>query len=875
VALTRIDWLPGFDFDRHLIRDFPDWPGFGDSILVVDDDPAIGQYVLTARPPGSDIASVVFTPRFLGAPSNHGVTVDTATGEITLDPAPAPTPSLNNFLLEVEVTHTSSTFPSPWREGLRIHVHDTLQGFVLTPDPLVGRQGSRSVRFAVYCLFSDDVMGEITDWTTVFAPDPTTGTPVRLLQYASSDTAHVAIEPDTQSIQFVSPGPATITVDFLGTPSGKSAAAVCEPPWSTPFEAKLVDGPGEDVRDVVRNILFLPDGFLDTEKAAFESLVVDLVRNGLGRNPFLAPYNHLSGSINYWSCFVPSPSQGVSVLSEVGRLRATSTGTLRGQALDPPSRPSPTATQWTLEELVHQVGLPLKTQAALARAALVSDWQKLYDPAITEAIVSGPHEKLGGGTVEAWTAWRELGLRVLVNEISTAFGLAIGGRHSADCVGGFDRALTPNGKRLDIADFDTFLRNLFFKDPAGGTDVTFGALWAPLEELPAKPRGKDVRLVCIIARTPYWAGTNVGWLYAAGLGEEREHRMMVGLGFDVEPMRLTARAPVILAAIVAHESAHSFGCGDEYAGDCSHGQPRDTSDTGNTQLATENGLQSAPPAIDVTKIKWQWPRIAKAGVLRSDATAPDPAHPEILKLELSPGHSAFTDGPSPDVLRLRARPLVSNPRASKLLKVTAVLRDPVNGDTLTVEQVEGFPPAIDLTPFVARSLVFAPALPGTAPAVDGTLVHPDVLAHIGTTNGPLNAPAGSPTRDCAIDFASQPKPHLYNIQIPTNLPPSMKTGTRVQPTWGSWIVGLYEGGAGFPCGIFHPTGACAMRSFAVPRKTLGGARIVEGFDTQGRHIPPPGSLYKFCAVCRYVLVDTVDPHKHPTIEAEYARIFPR
>ena len=469
----------------------------------------------------------------------------------------------------------------------------------------------------------------------------------------------------------------------------------------------------------------------------------------------------------------------------------------------------------------------------------MSDWQKLYGPTITEAIVSGPHEELGGGTVETWTVWRELGLRVLVNEISTAFGLAIGGRHSADCVGGFARALTPNGKRLDIADFDTFLRNLFFKDPASGTDVTFGALWAPLEELPAKPRGEDVGLVCIIARTPYWSGTNVGWLYAAGLGEEREHRMMVGLGFDVEPMRLTARAPVILAAIVAHESAHTFGCGDEYAGDCSHGQPRDTSDTGNTQLATENGLQSAPPAIDVTKIKWQWPRIAKAGVLRSDATAPDPAHPEILKLELGPGHSAFTDGASPDVLRLRARPLVSNPQASKLLKVTAVLRDPVNGDTLTVEQVEGFPPAIDLTPFVASSLVFAPALPGTAPAVDGTLVHPDVLAHIGTTNGPLNAPAGSPTRDCAIDFASQPKPHLYNIQIPTNLPPSMKTGTRVQPTWGSWIVGLYEGAPAF---LRHlPShGACAMRSFAVPRKTLWRRAHRRGVRHAGPAHPAPG-----------------------------------
>jgi len=874
VALTRIDWLPGFDFDRHVIRDLPDWPGFGDSIVVEDDDPAIGRYVLTARPAGSDITSVVFTPRFAGAPSNHGVTVDTATGAITLDPAPAPTPSLNNFLLEVEVTHTSSKFPSPWRDGLRIHVHDSLQGFVLTPDPLVGRQGAHGVRFAVLCLFSDDVLGEITDWTTVSVPDPTTGTPIRLLQYTSTDTSHVAIEPNTQAIDFVSPGPATVNVDFLGTPSGKSASVTCQPPWSTPFEAKLVDGPGEDWRDVVPNILFLPDGFFDTEQAAFERLVVDLVRNGLGRNTFLSPYNHLAGSINYWSCFVPSPSQGVSVLSEVSRLRG-SMAMVQGEPLDPPSRPSPTATQWTLEELIHQVGLPVKAQTGLTRSALVADWKTLYDPGITDALVSGPHELLGGGTMETWDFWRQLGNRILVTEISTAFGLAVGGRHSADCVGGFARTLVPNGKRLDIADFDTFLRNLWFKEPGTGTHVTFGAQWAPLEELPAKPRGGDAGLVCVIARTPYWSGTNVGWLYAGGLGQEREHRMTVGLGFEVLPMTLGGRAPLVLASIVAHETAHSFACDDEYAGDCSHGQPRDTSDRGNTQLASENGLQAAPPAIDVTKIKWQWPRIAKAGMLRSDATAPDPAHPEILKLELFGGHSVFVAGATADVVRLRARPLVQNPTASKLLKVTAVLRDPVNGDTLTVEQIEGLPPAIDLSPFDAGSLVFKPALPGTPPAADGTLVHPDVLAHIAGTNGPLNAPDGSPARDCATDFASHPDPHLYKIQIPTNLPATLKTGTRTQPTWGSWIVGLYEGGGGFACGIFHPTGACQMRSFAVPRKTLSGVPIVEGFDTFGRHIPPPGTLYKFCAVCRYILVDAIDPNKHPVIETEYGRIFPR
>jgi hypothetical protein len=49
---------------------------------------------------------------------------------------------------------------------------------------------------------------------------------------------------------------------------------------------------------------------------------------------------------------------------------------------------------------------------------------------------------------------------------------------------------------------------------------------------------------------------------------------------------------------------------------------------------------------------------------------------------------------------------------------------------------------------------------------------------------------------------------------------------------------------------------------------------VAGLDTQGRRTPPPGTLYKFCPVCRYTLVDAIDPTKHPDIEREYAPIFP-
>jgi hypothetical protein len=86
------------------------------------------------------------------------------------------------------------------------------------------------------------------------------------------------------------------------------------------------------------------------------------------------------------------------------------------------------------------------------------------------------------------------------------------------------------------------------------------------------------------------------------------------------------------------------------------------------------------------------------------------------------------------------------------------------------------------------------------------MVHPDVIAHISSFGGPLNAPANDARRSCAAAYANDPRPHQFNVQFATNLPPSLQHGTRVQPKWGSWIVGLYEGGFTFTCGVFDSNG---------------------------------------------------------------------
>jgi hypothetical protein len=90
-------------------------------------------------------------------------------------------------------------------------------------------------------------------------------------------------------------------------------------------------------------------------------------------------------------------------------------------------------------------------------------------------------------------------------------------------------------------------------------------------------------------------------------------------------------------------------------------------------------------------------------------------------------------------------------------------------------------------------------------------------------------------------------------QTPKNLPAAgrLRPG---HPRYPSQIVGLYDGGALYFCGVYHPSGVCLMRQQLVP----GGK----------------GRIYLLCPVCRYVLVDRLDPTKHAVIDKQYAKRYP-
>lgn len=530
--------------------------------------------------------------------------------------------------------------------------------------------------------------------------------------------------------------------------------------------------------------------------------------------------------------------------------------------------PVATATKFNLMELIHEVGLPIQTDAGRGLSSIVTDWQTLYDSSLTSGHVNHrpkPRDNL------VWHQWRQLSDRRLVNERDTAFHSAVGGRLSSECeTMGLARICLINNRRLLMKDFDDYVNGLRFGATIIGSDLwqlghsgaassLFSRQW--LSDTTA--RKKDAGLICIISKARHYGGANAGaaGYYTSTTGATKEHRLSQVAGpsraLEILPPSFGRKAGPRLIAVVAHESAHSLRLLDEYASDCSHSAAPTTTFASNLQSRTELTTSGSFKGDD---IKWLWPRIAKAGVLK-DPPLPTVANEFIITLET--GHAApFGQG---DEVRVRARPLPSNPIPSELFRIKSIHL----GDSIEVVQISGFPAPNDLSIFPAESVLLAPVrVPGSAPNVaDVKLVDDRIVEHINQTNGPLNAPQGNPTRDCQTAFDTDtnvPKLLVYPIQAARNLPPPLRTGTRKQPVYSSWIVGLYEGGQGMPCGIYHPTGVCLMRALQVPDR-----------DRRGNPIPNAGNIYKFCPVCRYAMVDQIDPRKHEDIDVDYHAIYPQ
>ncbi|MEP6733161.1 MAG: hypothetical protein ABJE10_21135 [bacterium] len=833
MAVTDVFWNGGGGFDIHVFPGAPVQPL--DALLVV----SVGgvDHFANALPAG---VTVHFIGEFEGAPSAHGVHVGPTTGGITLI-TPRPAVRLNNFLIRAEVSE--GTVVAPFTPRIRVHVHDRIvaTGLWLTPKTLTVHRGADGQRFSVLAEFDDGVIGDISNLPNIAWSSNIPGTVA-----VDAGTGELSAKADT--------GESTITVT-LPAPLGAfsaTAKAKAVPTWATSAEVRLVSGPGVTAVADVPNFLFVPEGFGVGEKEAFNDMVSQIV-GFLGRDERTSPFKHLSRKINYWKTFLPSPDKGASVLHEVHTFNR-STQLIGGEmplARQPaPPPPSPAVPPiWLLDELINEVGLPILADAIPANAGIVvigalfllqvTHWHALYGAKID-----------GRVDIDLFTSWAALADRHLIDEQDSALGLVAGSRPNHQNPEA-SRGIGWHPRRTNRAQLDAFLNLL--KD--GRTGTLIGPTWGA-------PAGKDRPFIfAVVAGTRHGGMQTPGELIAASVEESSEVTLKAATlrRVTIDPYKIPKSPSLDTTTVVAHEATHSFGLGDEYGHFGLIPANQVAGVTAALNLQDDASLRAAPhpPSIaglDGSKLKWLWPRIAKAAVLRGNPTAsgagfeiPIEAQPDV----------PFKEG---ELVQVRRRPLIAGTIPSDMLKISV---GGVQPDKLVVETVG--PIVVSPVIFLKGGVVYAPVID---PLPMGTgkplmLVHDKVRDHITAKGLPLNAPAAATlSRSCGDEGPSEDQ-----AQQGTNLPPTL---ILPKGSFSHWTVGAFEGGGDYQCGVYHPTGACLMR-----------ARIYDSLVGFTYHLST-GILeanynqlvFLMCPVCRYIIVDKLDPTQHAAVDKFYSARYP-
>lgn len=876
-----LGWKEREGYDIHLLRGGPASKAL-DNSLALDTSS-------TALPP-------TFSAHFKGAPSNLGVDVNQASGEVTAAIQPgSPQPQFPNFNFLMTATQVVGGV-STRETKIRMHVHESIQKIWLTPATLTIHVGSDECRFTVLALFDDGTVGDITDWTqlTYQSADPTAVSvlgPSGATETSAATTAGVLAAADAGRESVI-----TVSLNLAAPPTNLSATAkvFTAPKWEEvgkTAKVQFVAGPLTPQADdmdpthpgsaaaVIQgkvNILFVAEGFPAGKESVFRNdIVKKIVETELLKSGNLQPFKLLADSINYWSVFVESRDEAVSVLDDHEPL---------GSALERPAfevplarPPQSTGNVWTPLEMMHEGGLPLPSEpSASDPQAWATGRRKIYD--IPAGAPANPRiEPADVGE------WNDLKSRTLLNERDTVFGMAHYDRPRAS---GQDRAegrLLPDMRRTGAKSIETFLENLKFgADAVTSRPYDIGENW--VEDPSGAGGGKDFGLVCFVCQS----GTRGGsWKVAvtqllsrniafSTVGPGAGERVMVRAaanGTDVVPPAGTKIPAAILASQVAYGIGSAFGLQDENGDGAGGVRSSGVNVTGaNLQLEVLMANTTAGTrTLDARKIPWLWPRIRNAGLVEVQL---DPSGNVISPLTCDQSGNASPTGtfllvrllqkPSQpfnpgDAVRLRG----ALTRFGSSVSWNSSSSDPIASFPLSVETILGngdvvlkpsTPPAQQLgyLPVAAGTVLDPPMFaqvvqcyliaPRVVSGTENTLVAEPIFNWIVSTSSPLNAPANAQGALCA--------PAIFPVGdvIPTNLPVPLTLPKKLPSK--ADIIGLYDGGAGFDCGVFRSAGRCRMR--------------------RGHDATTP-----FCHVCRYVIVDHVNPAKHRKLDDFYEIRYPK
>ncbi|MEP6933427.1 MAG: M64 family metallopeptidase, partial [Nitrospirota bacterium] len=761
----------------------------------------------------------------------------------------------SNFIIEA-IAKNLPDGPT-FTDIIRIQIHPSVARMWLTPDRLMVRPAettrpeTTSYRFTARAEFSDGVVGDISDdhgvtWSP--SANATTGSFGGSLIIASGNAPGDDI---------------TIEAKCAAAWGNLSAGATMhiEKAWSTepnPPKAEIIPGggwPGILRPENVPNILFLGDGFSAGDRAAFESITNSFVQH-LKSSHFTAPYNYLATSMNFWRAFVPASATGISVRSEVF------TFTIDGQVFAktfPVALKPIDASLWTIENLLYVVGLPMPRDSAKSEQDLRNEWKQLIDPQMLDPAAltdwarivtpSSPDEaELYNDMIAQWKA---MGSRSFIDEIDSFPGMTYGDPPAASRADGNFLLDVRNSFRLA----DTFFPFLVAADGTKlDNDKPLGTLWAMTD-----PSFKfdNTSLVIYLSAIP---GGRANAKIAMSMGTGNINLSVIAVpgrnAFKLGAFVIPQEASPDACRVVAHELAHNFGLGDEYTEFVRRFAFQDQPFKGSANLQTEKAAQDAAGKFSGDEIKWNWHRIKKAALIVPNKS--DPAKPPItesagrFEIPLRLGHGLQFDKGDKVLLRLRKwdEPLQKTPDTlslAQLLEIVEIKKfepgvtDPPPRDRIVVQPVNaGAVTLAQLERFKEGSIVY---LPTPAPeSVRDPVNYPfaemvplNIKRAITAQNRPL-----TPVPCIDIPGSFQQLPDLTDIAV--NL--------RGEFFFKPFIVGLYEGGAQETCGIMRPAGKCMMRAHYEEHAF-------------------------FCPVCRYVIVDFINPFVHYEIDLEYGFIYPQ
>lgn len=706
---------------------------------------------------------------------------------------------------------------------------------------------------------------------------------ITLATTTSADATKVAVAPLDR---LCGVAPTAVPVMVTGKFAGQSTLPAMTQP-KPPLPVRVVDYGGERELTAVQttdlthpeekcNLVFLAEGFVETDRGLFDRIVKRAVHE-LFTKPRHEPYNLLQSNFNVFSRFEASQEQqatsGFQVTDSGG------TGAFPGMPIPFEKHRSETERRdlYTLFNLIQVVGLPMHGETRSADQ-LLALWRTLPD---------FQESKVDAGLIDAWRAHRSEGT---LQASDTFFGTYLGARWAdGNSSGVVAVAPPPASDKLDDANLAPFIRRLhdfyvhrisvsltldprrhppeLYADealPNPGTSLVrylaglrtgpprnalVGPSWVPDTTTVKRSRG----LVVLVTQEPMLAGKNINDATMVALGLNNDDLLearydpnsLVKRRVPISELKSFQQPDGIVAFnkfidTLAHEIAHSFNLGDEYenreSDDPSQSAMKPTEDLSQDNVSrlgflhTDNQLRG----IDVDKVKWSvLPRMRVSGRMLTDSTLT----PEgLLQVTVGPAEIGVwvkvQKDPNHEV-RIRNRNVKpDNQQLPLLFDVNSYLEDlkivqpPVESTGTLV--LGGFSPGL-LPSFKAGSVVYVPLRDkNNTPLV---AMEQKVLAFLRDQGNQHNLPLNVDTDHVIVhDGPDSPR------DIPHFKPPCRSAR----------LVGLFEGANHFAGGYYRPTGTCKMRD---------------------QHLAEEHG--EFCFVCKWLMVNLIDPAKHAVLDAKF------